>query len=221
MLREYEDKMFRSYEDKSGGDTFVVIASGPSLTQEQVDYCRGKAKVIVINDNYMRAPWADYLYFCDDKWFKWHKDKDEFKRFKGRKFAQYQIGKGHDRNREKLTEIYNGYNVELIGSKPESGLSIDPDVIHTGSNSGYQAINLAYHLGAKRIILIGYDMQLTNGQAHWFGDHPDNIRSSYDSFKKFYNHMAPHAEELGIEIINCTKKTALTCFSRQKLEEVL
>ena len=43
------------------GDPAVVIASGPSLTQDYVDYCRGRAWVVVVNDNSRRAPWADVL----------------------------------------------------------------------------------------------------------------------------------------------------------------
>ncbi len=45
--------------------TVVCIASGPSLTQSQVDYCRGKARVAVVNNNWEKAPWADVLYGAD------------------------------------------------------------------------------------------------------------------------------------------------------------
>jgi hypothetical protein len=204
MLRNYEDKMVRNYDDK----TFVIIASGPSLTSEDVEYCRGKAKVIAINDNYLMAPWADYLYFCDGKWWRWHQDKEEFKNFQGQIYTRH-------------SEAGEQENINHIQSKPEKGLSKDKDVIHEGSNSGYQAINLAYHLGAKRIILLGYDMQTTNGENHWFGLHPDKIVSNYNNFVDKYNQMAPHAKEIGLEIINCTRQTALKCFPRQELRKAL
>ncbi|HDY5476679.1 TPA: hypothetical protein RQ695_006640, partial [Pseudomonas aeruginosa] len=42
-------------------------------------------------------------------------------------------------------------------------------------NSGGGAVSLAIARGAKRIILLGYDMQKTNGQSHWHGDHPKGL----------------------------------------------
>ena len=130
MIQGYENKVLSPTEKPGADNVYAIIASGPSLTQQQVDYCRGKAKVVVINDNYLRAPWADYLYFCDDKWFQWHKDRDAFRQFAGKIYAQYQAGKGHDRNLEKLAEIYTGFPIHLIASVHEAGLSTDPGVIH-------------------------------------------------------------------------------------------
>jgi len=52
--------------------TFVVVASGPSLTREDVEYCRDKAKVIVVNDCYRLAPWADICYASDYDWYRLH-----------------------------------------------------------------------------------------------------------------------------------------------------
>jgi hypothetical protein len=60
------------------GSAFVIVAGGPSLTPEQVAACHGrtmfgsKVRMIVVNDGYRIAPWADVLYFCDCKWWKWH-----------------------------------------------------------------------------------------------------------------------------------------------------
>jgi hypothetical protein len=66
------------------GGTVVCIGGGPSLTRDDVDYCRGKAFVIAINDAYKLAPWADALYACDGLWWRWHKGVPSFD---GPKFA--------------------------------------------------------------------------------------------------------------------------------------
>jgi hypothetical protein len=61
------------------GATAVCIGNGPSLTQAQVDFTRGardangRVRVIAINDAFKLAPWADVLYFCDDKWWQWRR----------------------------------------------------------------------------------------------------------------------------------------------------
>lgn len=99
-----------------------------------------------------------------------------------------------------------------------NGLSRDPQVVHAGGNSGYQAINLALHLGATRIILLGFDMQLTRGQYHWFGRHGHGLANA-DPSKYIHNFRSIIPSEYGIEIINCTRETALDMFPRMSLEE--
>jgi hypothetical protein len=46
------------------------------------------------------------------------------------------------------------YERVALGNSP--GLSTDPKVIHSG-NSAFGALGLAYHLGAKKVMLVGVD----------------------------------------------------------------
>jgi len=176
MLRNYEDKMLRVHEDKVKKNRYFVIASGPSLLKEDVEKLKNE-KVIVINDNYLLAPFAKALYFCDEKWYNWHKEKPEFRAFQGQKYSQ---NKSWTHQEEAKQD-----GVIFLDSEPETGLSTNPEKLHQGSNSGIQAINLAYHLGAREIILLGYDMQPTGGKSHWFGDHPDKVVSNWYSWSSF------------------------------------
>ena len=101
------------------------------------------------------------------------------------------------------------------------GLSRDPTAVHSGGNSGYQAIGLAYHLGATRIILLGFDMHHHSGKSHFFGDHPKEFANSNakpDRFVAAFRTIKP--EEYGIEILNCSRETALDAFPRHNLEDV-
>jgi hypothetical protein len=102
--------------------------------------------------------------------------------------------------------------------KPLPGLSERDGVLHAGRNSGYQAINLAYLMGATRIGLLGYDMQ---GGGHFFGRHPKSLRqnSDYSVFRAAFRTIQPH--EYGIEIWNCTRDTGLDAFPCRSLESVL
>lgn len=50
----------------------VVLCTGPSLTQADVDYCRGKAKVVAVSDAIFMAPWADAMVAYDKGWWKAH-----------------------------------------------------------------------------------------------------------------------------------------------------
>lgn len=90
-----------------------------------------------------------------------------------------------------------------------------------GSNSGAGAISLAAHTGARRIVLVGYDCQLTGGRSHWHGDHPKGLGNA-GSLPQWAAQFGSLARRLrGIEVINCSRETALTCFPRAALEDVL
>ncbi len=90
-----------------------------------------------------------------------------------------------------------------------------------GRNSGAGAIALAAHFGARRIILLGYDAQKTNGQAHWHGNHPRNLGNA-GTANKWPAQFADMAKRLrGVEIVNASRATAITCWPRVDLEDAL
>jgi len=188
------------------GGTVVCLGGGPSLTREDVEACRGKATVLAINDAYRLAPWADVLYGADSKWWGWHKGVSSFA---GLKFSlQPDAGQWP--------------GVQVLRNTGEGGLELDPSGLRTGRNSGYQAINLAVHLGATRVLLLGYDMGPgPKGETHWFGDHPDRNVSPYTTFLARFEAIVEPLRQLGVEVINCSRRTALTVFPCQPLEEAL
>jgi hypothetical protein len=194
------------------GATAIIVASGPSLSfndYEQVKYLESRRfnrqwKLIVINDNYKLFPWADVLYACDLKWWNWNPEAAKFKGMKVTIDAQAAPKYG-------LLQLKTG-NIQ--------GLAKEPDTLNTGSNSGFQAINLAVHLGVKKIVLVGYDMQLgQDGKRHWFGDHPDKIQSTYEPWVINFCNTRKELDALGIKVINCSHRTALKCFDQKRLND--
>lgn len=187
------------------GDTCVCIASGPSLTAEDVDYVRGKARTIVINTSYTLALWADVMYAADFKVWKWHKGAKDFPGLK------YSLTRGSDI-----------YGVTVLRRGVVDGLSLNPAVLNTGQNSGYQAINLAVHLGASRILLLGYDMQRgPKGEEHWHGDHPNSSRSPYERFRLHFQTLVEPLKSAVVQVVNCSRRSSLTCFPMMPLREAL
>lgn len=188
--------------------TIVCLASGPSLTPEDVDYCRGKAPVIAVNDTYRLAPWADVLYACDAKWWAVHAGVPTFT---GLKYAL-----------EPAAGRWPG--VQILSNTGDRGVELEPTGLRTGKNSGYQAINLAVHLGARRIVLLGYDLQASDpAHSHFFGQHPHPIRrdSPYALFRDYFAFLLAPLEAIGVELVNCTRETALACVPRVPLEAAL
>lgn len=104
-----------------------------------------------------------------------------------------------------------------------------PDVRSGGakhpSNSGAGAIAVAAARGAVRIVLLGYDCKYAeNGRRHWHGDHPPGTagNAAPKTVQKWPKEFADLARNLGrIEIINCSRDTALTVFKRARLEDAL
>lgn len=88
-------------------------------------------------------------------------------------------------------------------------------------NSGIGAIFEAVGNGASRIILLGYDCQHTEGRAHWHADHPKGLGNAktVQDWPAMFDRAAKSLKD--IEIVNCTRQTALTCFVRADLEQVL
>lgn len=82
----------------------------------------------------------------------------------------------------------------------------------TSLNSGCLALSVAVKLGAKRILLYGYDMRGT----HFFGQYTNGLRNTSDNDRE--RHLRQYAAwgllNPGVEVINCTPGSAIDCFER-------
>lgn len=188
----------------------VLVASGPSLCREDIELCVEEGvSLAVVNDCYRLAPWADLLYACDKKWWDYHKPK-----FSGEKWTQSR-------------EAANAYGLHHISGTDSPGLSLMPGLIYfggscVGGNSGFQLLNLIVLMGARNIVLLGYDMQ-TDGQDHWFGRHPDKLFSppNFRNWIGMFEMAARQLKEIGVSVTNCTRSTALDCFPCAHLKNVI
>lgn len=195
--------------------SWLVIASGPSLTQSDVDAAK-RLNAIAINDNYRLCHWASVLYACDPHWWEWHRNDPKLETFAGEKWTQTESW-----TEDQKRYIGERHRLNWIKSLCEPGLSVDKSVIHQGSNSGIQAINLAYHFGAKTIVLLGFDMQATGGKDHWFGSHPNNASPIYDQLIPRFDFIARQCQDIGLQIINATRSSALKCFERMDINDAV
>lgn len=191
------------------GETVVCMATGPSLNQSDVDFVRGRAMVVCVNDAHRLAPWADVLYSSDQRWWEFYRGVPEFA---GLKFGIQPLAPRR------------AWQVTVLRNTGSEGIETQPDGLRTGKNSGAAAINLAVHLGARRIVLLGYDMGCTPGQpAHFFGAHPEQLRTNVPptSFVPFFGAMVEPLDEIGVTVVNCSRTTALKCFPRMDVSEAL
>ena len=195
------------------GETVLVAATGPSLEWKDLQYARGKVKTIVVNDAYSIAPWADILYASDAQWWDAH---GYVREFRGRRWS-------HDRNGSTWPHRAASAKIDLIQGANGIGISTDPHIIYFGGNSGFQAMHLAVNMGAKTILLTGFDCGTWGGKSHFFGEHPQRIRkiSPYPMFRQAFNVASEHLVKMGVNVINCSRMTTINCFPKARLVDVI
>lgn len=170
--------------------TFVCIASGPSLNARDCELVRASGlPTIAVNNSWQLAPWCDHLYAGDLAW--WDANAQWLTSGPKRWSCTRQAVAKHNLN---WHEAYGPYN------------------------SGLRAIELAFKLGADKVLLLGFDCTIENG-THWHGDHkgtknPDEIRCR--------EWAKQHARlERKSDVVNCSRSTSLECYKLGRLETEL
>lgn len=194
----------------------VVIASGPSLSDEQLEHVEhvrevGACRVITVNNTCERAPWADAHYFGDYMAVKHYAKK--LKPPNGPCMGEWWSGS---------TAARDSLRTHYVKTAPHPGFG--DKVVHLNGNSGAQAINLAMLWGSRRILLLGFDMKpAKDGRAHWFGQHPPHLVTVqlFQAWRDALAKAAPDADKRGVAIVNVTPGSALECFRRGDLFEEL
>lgn len=177
---------------------------------------------------YLVAPWATVCYFADTRWWDWHHNGRVVKVFSWRRFEKTEVRDafaafaGQKVSIENTGALIPDADVFLLHNYGWDGLSDKPNGLHTGSNSGYQAINIAYLAGAKRIILAGYDLRFPGGRSHAHNGHLIPVgEDRYHQYAKTYATMLPQLAKAGVEVIQTTLDSAVQCFTNRKLDEAL
>jgi len=187
------------------------MGSGPSLTADDVNmvvdarFLDGpEIRILAVADAYKLAPTADVLYAPDARWWDWN-----------------QFALGIPFRRYSLQQT-NYAGVTRLAPGIQRGIETDARFLATGGHGGWQAINLAAHLGASTIVLLGYDMHASaQGQHHFFGEHPDGSHVRYDRWLPLYDDLPGWLAPLGITIVNATRDTAIASIPRVDLAACL
>jgi hypothetical protein len=190
------------------GQTFAILGSGPSLTRAQIELCRARHwRLIAINRGFEIAPDADVIYWCDRRFGEQHAGDPRFAYHSGLRISLENDGQPAD------------FHPRNAGP---NGFEVKRDGLRTGLNSGYQAIQLARHLGAARIVLLGYDMHADPRSTHWHEPHPWPLDADIRvAWRARFPELIPQLTAEGIEVINATCGSALDCFPKIPLEDLV
>ena len=167
--------------------------------------------VIGINAAYQLGSWVDYVYFMDKDYML--AERGGLSKFPNKVISALEYSETED------------WCYTVKGTQ-EHGICETPNTIAYNWSSGAAAINLAYHLGAKKIVLLGFDMKLTRGKQHFHQagngyTKPKLIDKVFKRHLQAFEYIKNDADRLGVEIINASPKSAIKEFKRATLNSIL
>lgn len=195
------------------------VLSGTSTPDAYSPYMESihNKHIIGINISFMIGNWIDFAFFGDPNFFL--KYQVELAKFPGLK----------------ISCAPNTENVPWIKTLGRDGshgkgISSNPYKVSWNGNSGAAAISVAANAGAKRIILLGFDMKLgDNKMQHWHdvyqrGPAVGDRRMKHLPFQRHligFAQIAKDAKSRGIEILNANPKSAIEEFKKYSVKELL
>jgi hypothetical protein len=176
--------------------------------------------VIGINMAYKLGTWMDIVFFGDSGFYL--QNRKELATFPGLKVSC---------NPRVNNPVYAEEGVKFVqrDNRKARGISTRPGFVSWNGNSGAAAISLAVQLGVKRIILLGFDMDIgPNDNQHWHSLYTSANRKNKTPRKLPFNrHMQgfrfikKDAKDLGITIINASPNSVITEFTKRTVNELL
>ncbi len=175
--------------------------------------------VIGVNVAFMLGDWIDMVFFGDGGFFQRY--KLQLAKFPGLKVTCHNGASG-----DKWVKFLG-----RDGRKPR-GISTSPNLVSWNSNSGAAAISVAAWSGAKRIILLGFDMSLSGqNRQHWHNiygrgvfdpkDHKKMRKLPFQRHLRGFAAIKEDANKMGIEIINASPRSAIQEFRKVTVKELL
>lgn len=187
------------------GTRCFVLCSGESIGPQKKTIQRLKGRFLAVKHGVLLKPDADVLFLSGEGTAA--VARELIPKFTGK----YVVVRG------KSDSSLPASVKRVTRSKDHGELCMLTDHV-SGRDSGTSAINLAYHLGATEIVLLGYDM----AGGH-FCKHP----LQYPPADHFVRHMEflsalnEDATRKGIRIVNCSPTSKVTVFERVALETYL
>lgn len=177
--------------------TAVCIGSGPSLSEQDCKTVEESGlPTVAVNSAWEAARFAQVIYAGDDPWWKLNADKIDI-------------------DAERWTCNENAARNHNL--KYHAGHAGNP-------NSGLRAIQFLHEKRCtQKIILLGFDCSVKNG-LHFHGPHaylnnPNEKRCIV--WLERFRWLSDEYRKKGVQVINCSRETAITVFPRMSLEEAL
>lgn len=221
-------KKLLDYKDKHKGERCFIIATGPSLTMEDIESLKDE-KTISMNSIcklYDETDWRPTYFAVQDNYvfknlqdiIRLHKEVPVFisdniwKRFKREgNWIEFPTD-----------TLYHSYDMKL--GKYYAKFSDDAyDIVYDGYSIAYSCIELAVYMGFKEIYLLGADCTYLGEKEHFVDSGVEDRSRKYATPKLIvgYEKVKEYADSHGIKVYNATRGGVLEVFPRIELKDVL
>jgi hypothetical protein len=200
----------------------VEGTSSPSVYSPYMSVLHDK-HVIGVNMAYQIGDWIDVIFFGDCSFL----DKHELE------LAKHPALKVSCHPRVQSRDWIKF----LPHANHPRGISRAGNSVSWNGNSGAAAISLAVHAGAKRIILLGFDMCLVDNRQHWHGAYringkaPDakknkqnrivTVAETFERHSICFPMIAQDAKKYGVQILNASPESQIKEFPKCTVQDIL
>lgn len=190
----------------------MLVGCGASLRGFDFNRLCGLGTIIAVKEAVWDLPFADHCFGLDVPWM--HRQREALSRLA----IPLHLAVPKELGRP---DIPNAIFYERIRSRIVR-LSIDPNKIECGRNSGFGALNLAFLMGAKRIVLFGYDYQPDSYYCPQRYTHkkPESV-NHWPAWAAIYEQIKEQLQQAGVEVINASPSSTITAFPKIGIEETL
>lgn len=178
----------------------VSTGGRPALYSEYFSSIHDR-HVIGVNNAYMIGSWIDAVFFGDCAWYNVH--RQNLAKYNGLKVTC--CNRFENRPADKM----EGIRFLQKDAHHRQGLTRNTQKVSWNTNSGAAAINLGVHLGAKRIIIMGLDMNMKGQHSHWHGSHGNKKPPPFSRHLRGFPDIKKDAAEMEVEILNTNPHSGL------------
>jgi hypothetical protein len=179
------------------GECCFIVAGGPSVIEHDLEQLRGR-RVVVINSSVHAAPWADFLYFADWRWWNEPENRAAVANFAGRVVT--------------TSQMVRDAKVLICRKTNPPGLAQAPDCLTQKWTSLTGATNLASHLVGRggTIVWLGADGnpaadgRVWHHKPHRWGPKPER----YDRHRGDIATLVEPLRIMGITLFNASPDSA-------------
>lgn len=195
----------------------IVAAPGPSLPLARFEQFQRLPDVIAVTSAFLAVPHAKHVYACDRRWWdKFH--ADVVAKHSGATLWAHDDRRGAHHRGVRTVELAD-FPRDGHAYTPAPDLCDIPGKLHSGKNSGYQAMNLAKMLGYSLLLLVGFDMRRVETKAHFFGEYSDPRLARSSPYGEWAPHFRTITTSADFRIVNCTPGSAIDAFPFGALED--
>lgn len=191
------------------GKSVAVLGNGPSLSAASVIDLDPRC-VIAVNSSIRLCPSARVLFSRDSAWCQNHPALIDSA------CSELKITTKRD-----AAQAYGMLLVHM--ERRESFAQPGHPAIRYGMSSGHAAVSLAISMGAREIVLYGFDSRVVavdgTARSHWHADYSEPRCEVYATFVRGWQGWNAAAKAVGVRIMNATPGSAITEFEFLEMAE--